>query len=237
MLFFGYAMFAAVDWLYSKIPVRFPNLKICLSEGGIGWVAGLLDRLEHVRKYDAMYGTWNDIQLTPAEVFRRNFWFCAIDDPSSFRQREVIGVENILVESDYPHADSTWPRTQQMLPRSSPGSRPPTSNAVTWRTRRRSSATRSPRRCSATPMRTDSGAPTPVVVDTPAGPVRGTVRGDGIARFGGVPYAVVRCLGAPEPSSWSSRSTRPNRGPRHPRSSAGSISCRAWSPCASRRTA
>ena len=40
VLFFGYAMFAAVDWLYSKIPVRFPNIKICLSEGGIGWVAG-----------------------------------------------------------------------------------------------------------------------------------------------------------------------------------------------------
>ena len=60
-LFFGYAMFAAVDWLYSRIPVRFPEHPICLSEGGIGWVAGLLDRLEHVRKYDSMYGTWNDV--------------------------------------------------------------------------------------------------------------------------------------------------------------------------------
>ena len=109
VLFFGYAMFAAVDWLYSRIPVRFPDLRICLSEGGIGWVAGLLDRLEHVRKYDAMYGTWNDIALSPADTFRRNFWVCAIDDPSAFLQRDVIGIENILVESDYPHADSTWP--------------------------------------------------------------------------------------------------------------------------------
>ncbi len=115
VLFFGYAMFAAVDWLYSRIPVRFPALQICLSEGGIGWVAGLLDRLEHVRKYDSMYGTWNDLSISPADVFRRNFWVCAIDDPSAFLQRDVIGIDHICVESDYPHADSTWPATQERL--------------------------------------------------------------------------------------------------------------------------
>jgi len=113
-LFFGCAMFAAVDWLYSMIPVRFPGIKICLSEGGIGWVAGLMDRLDHIRKYEAMYGTWTSAE-TPAEVLRRNFWFCAIDDRSSFRQNDVIGVENIMIESDYPHADSTWPDTQAVL--------------------------------------------------------------------------------------------------------------------------
>lgn len=133
VLFFGYAMFAAVDWLYSRIPVRFPNLKICLSEGGIGWVAGLLDRLEHVRKYDAMYGTWNDIELSPADTFRRNFWVCAIDDPSAFTQLDVIGAGNILLESDYPHADSTWPHTQEKVRRQIAGITPDQQAAVTWR--------------------------------------------------------------------------------------------------------
>jgi predicted TIM-barrel fold metal-dependent hydrolase len=132
VLFFGYAMFAAVDWLYSRLPVRFPDLKICLSEGGIGWVAGLLDRLEHVRKYDAMYGTWNDIAISPADTFRRNFWVCAIDDPSAFLQREVIGVENILVESDYPHADSTWPVTQDKIAAQLAGLPAADVERVTW---------------------------------------------------------------------------------------------------------
>ncbi len=132
VLFFGYAMFAAVDWLYSKLPVRFPDLRICLSEGGIGWVAGLIDRLEHVRRYDSMYGTWNDVALSPADTFRRNFWFCAIDDPSSFSQLDTIGVDNVLVESDYPHCDSTWPHTQDVLRRQLVGLTPAAITKVTW---------------------------------------------------------------------------------------------------------
>ncbi|HEY3833509.1 MAG TPA: amidohydrolase family protein [Acidimicrobiia bacterium] len=116
VLFFAYGMYAAVDWLYSKVPVRFPRLKICLSEGGIGWVAGLLDRLDHCFKYQLGYlPTWRDVDMTPADVLRRNFWFCAIDDASGFLTRDVIGVDHILVESDYPHADSTWPDTQPRL--------------------------------------------------------------------------------------------------------------------------
>jgi predicted TIM-barrel fold metal-dependent hydrolase len=115
VLFFGWAMFAAVDWLYSRIPVRFPALRICLSEGGIGWVAGLLDRLEHVGRYQHMYGTWDGIDVSPAEVLQRNFWFCAIEDRSGLEQRHRIGVDHICLESDYPHQDGTWPDTQDIL--------------------------------------------------------------------------------------------------------------------------
>jgi len=115
VLFFGWAMFAAVDWLYSRLPVRYPELRICLSEGGIGWVAGLLDRLDHVGRYQQMYGTWEGIELTPSEVLRRNFWFCTIEDPSGLEQRHRIGVDHILLEADYPHQDGTWPDTQEIV--------------------------------------------------------------------------------------------------------------------------
>ena len=29
--------------------------------------------------------------------------------------RYTIGIDHIMVESDYPHADSSWPDTQQLL--------------------------------------------------------------------------------------------------------------------------
>ena len=123
------------EWVarIKKLPVKFPDLKLCLSEGGIGWVAGLIDRLEHVRRYDSMYGTWNDVELSPADTLRRNFWFCAIDDPSAFAQRDVIGIENIVIESDYPHCDSTWPNTQAALHKQLAGLSAEETERVTWR--------------------------------------------------------------------------------------------------------
>jgi predicted TIM-barrel fold metal-dependent hydrolase len=136
VLFFAYGMYAAVDWLYSMIPVRFPNIKICLSEGGIGWVAGLIDRLDHCFKYQLGYlPTWRGIEPTPSEVLRRNFWFCAIDDASGFLTRDVIGVDHLLVESDYPHADSTWPDTQPRLKAQldAAGVSPAEAEAICWR--------------------------------------------------------------------------------------------------------
>jgi hypothetical protein len=48
-------------------------------------------------------------------VLRRNFWFCAIEDGMAFQVADRIGVDHLLVESDYPHLDSLWPNTQAAI--------------------------------------------------------------------------------------------------------------------------
>ena len=50
-------------------------------------------------------------------MLQRNFWFCTIDDPSTIDTRERIGIDHIMVEVDYPHGDSTWPDTQEVIGR------------------------------------------------------------------------------------------------------------------------
>ena len=104
---------AATEWLWSAVPVRFPTLRIALSEGGIGWVAMLLDRLKNLVARSGYGDLGWDIE--PAEVLRRNFWFCTLDDPSTIDTYSTIGVDRIMVEVDYPHGDSTWPRTQEVV--------------------------------------------------------------------------------------------------------------------------
>jgi predicted TIM-barrel fold metal-dependent hydrolase len=116
-LFTVSAISASVDWTFSRVPVRFPRVKIVLSEGGIGWVPMLLDRFEYIASEWVPEGlsTWTGIDVSPREAFLRNFWFTAYYDPSALRLLDVIGVDKVMYESDYPHADSSWPDTQMSL--------------------------------------------------------------------------------------------------------------------------
>jgi predicted TIM-barrel fold metal-dependent hydrolase len=111
-LFGQRSLTAATEWLWSEYPLRHPNLKIAMSEGGIGWVAMLIDRLDNMVDRSGYGRGW---KIRPSEVLRRNFWFCTIDDPSTIDTRHAIGVENIMVEVDYPHGDGTWPDTQRVI--------------------------------------------------------------------------------------------------------------------------
>jgi predicted TIM-barrel fold metal-dependent hydrolase len=112
------AMQACLDWIFAKIPLRFPDLQIALSEGGIGWVLMLLERFryqQHIYVADGLGKEWAREPFTPEELLRRNFWFTSFYDPLALSQRHEIGLDRIMLESDYPHADSTWPDSQRRL--------------------------------------------------------------------------------------------------------------------------
>jgi predicted TIM-barrel fold metal-dependent hydrolase len=115
-LFQAQSYVSCSEWLWSGIPARFPGVKLAMSEGGIGWVPMLMDRLEFMMSQSGHgRNDWKrmNTDLSPTEVLQRNFWFCTIDDPSTLPARERIGVDHIMLEVDYPHADSTWPDSQR----------------------------------------------------------------------------------------------------------------------------
>lgn len=138
-LFPAVSLIAATEWLWSGVLQRFPALKVVLSEGGIGWVPMLLDRLEYVISHSGAGGnlSWEG-DLSPAEVLLRNFWFCMLDDPSTLPIIDRVGSERVMVEVDYPHSDSTWPDCQVLLRQrfQAPGARLPDDDIanVTYRT-------------------------------------------------------------------------------------------------------
>jgi predicted TIM-barrel fold metal-dependent hydrolase len=135
-LFPANAFLTAADWLWSGVCVRFPDLRIAMSEGGIGWAVMLADRVDFVLDHSASgvdSRSWRG-DLKPSEVLARSFWFCSIDDPGSvdaFVAR--FGPDHLMVESDYPHADSTWPDTPALVEKRYGHLGPEVLEQIAWR--------------------------------------------------------------------------------------------------------
>jgi predicted TIM-barrel fold metal-dependent hydrolase len=109
---FAHAARSSVNMMVSPIPRKYPNIKLVWSEGGIGWVPAAIERAD--RQWDRhQYWTHiEDAEVRPSEVAKRNMWFCMIEEPMGLKYRHDYGVENILWECDYPHADTPFPHTQ-----------------------------------------------------------------------------------------------------------------------------
>ncbi|GAB3004974.1 amidohydrolase family protein [Mycobacterium bourgelatii] len=107
-------MWSTADLVFSGMLQRHANLKFLLSEGGIGWIPYLLERLDYTWERHRWY---QNISRTdrPSDLFRKHIWGCFIDDVHGVNSREAIGIDRILVEVDYPHSDSNWPNSRKRI--------------------------------------------------------------------------------------------------------------------------
>ncbi|HVU71863.1 MAG TPA: amidohydrolase family protein [Mycobacteriales bacterium] len=106
---------ALCDLIFSRTFNRFPDLQVAMSEGGIGWVPYILERMDYVFHH---HHAWTGLELggkLPSQVFYDNVWTCFIDDEAGLSMRDKVGVDHIMWELDYPHSDSTWPHAPESL--------------------------------------------------------------------------------------------------------------------------
>src|SRR3954452_21841948 len=114
-LTFANSCFSLVDWLMSGIFTRFPGLKIAYSEGSIGWIPYVIHRADVVWEENRGWGGIGDkVKVPPSELYYKHVYGCFFDDPHGLRNLDAIGVNNVTYESDYPHSDSTWPKTRHI---------------------------------------------------------------------------------------------------------------------------
>ena len=112
------ATLSMVDFLFSGVLVRFPDLKLAYSEGQIGWIPYILERADKVWEENRGWGGVADIvPEKPSMYFHRQIYGCFFDDAHGLRSVDEIGADNITYESDYPHSDSTWPHTKEIAER------------------------------------------------------------------------------------------------------------------------
>jgi hypothetical protein len=111
-------MQAATDLVWSPVFHKFPELKVALSEGGIGWVPYFLERIDYIYSH-TKHWTGTDLGgMLPSEHFSEHVLLCFIDDAVGIENRQHLNTDNIMWECDYPHSDSTWPSSPEVLARS-----------------------------------------------------------------------------------------------------------------------
>lgn len=109
--------FGAADWMNLAALHRYPDLKICFSESGIGWIPYLMERADYAHE---QHHIWTHSKqyygdMKPSEVFKRHFTSCFIDDAYGLRNLDLIGEDNVCFEVDYPHSDAPWPLSPETL--------------------------------------------------------------------------------------------------------------------------
>lgn len=108
------SQFTTVDLLLSPVFHKFPNLRVALSEGGIGWMPYVLERIDYTWERHRWY-TGVNTEVRPSELFRDHIFGCFIADKAGVEVRHLIGVGNLMFEGDYPHSDSNFPASRKKL--------------------------------------------------------------------------------------------------------------------------
>ena len=124
---------AAADLLWSPVLRKFPDLKVSLSEGGIGWIPYFHDRMDYTYEKQAAWTGQDFGGRLPSQVFKEQVVVCFIDDPAGIKLRHDVGIDRITWEADYPHSDSTWPQSPEQLMKSLDGVPDDDVEKMTWR--------------------------------------------------------------------------------------------------------
>jgi predicted TIM-barrel fold metal-dependent hydrolase len=106
------SMIALSDWLLSGVLARFPRLKIAFSEGQIGWIPYMTERIDSLWRRPHMRASLDPALTEPPSTYiAGRVYGCFFEDAFGLGARDDIGVRQIMFETDYPHQDTTWPDT------------------------------------------------------------------------------------------------------------------------------
>jgi predicted TIM-barrel fold metal-dependent hydrolase len=102
------------DIIFSGVLERFPDLKVVLAENDIGWIAYHLLHADRIHvKLGPLIST--DLSMRPSEYFKRQVYATFMEDDVGLVTMQLLGSDNFMWGSDYPHYESTWPNSQEIV--------------------------------------------------------------------------------------------------------------------------
>ena len=98
--------------IYSGATERYPEFKFVLGECGASWIPYILARMDE--EYEDRYRHLN-FSLKPSGYWYRQGYTTFQHEPTIGDLIHLVGEDNVLWGSDYPHSDGVWPDSQKMI--------------------------------------------------------------------------------------------------------------------------
>jgi len=101
-------------FVLSGVFEKHPRLKIVCVEADAGWVPHFMYRMDHAWKRHRKWLTAN-VDKLPSEYFKEHIYTTFQDDFVAFATANQMNWRRLCWANDFPHSDSTWPWSQEML--------------------------------------------------------------------------------------------------------------------------
>jgi predicted TIM-barrel fold metal-dependent hydrolase len=104
-----------IDFLFSGVLVRYPDLKLLYAECQIGWIPYVVERVDDIwQTHRGWAHTQDKVHEPPSHYYYRQVFSCFFKDHVGVKLLDEVGVDNVMFETDYPHQDGTWPHSQKV---------------------------------------------------------------------------------------------------------------------------
>jgi predicted TIM-barrel fold metal-dependent hydrolase len=131
-LFLGNAL-QVTDLLLSGVLPRHPDVQFVSVESGIGWVPFVLESADYCFEYSTMRTDRPEFEMRPSEYFHRQVFACSFfESHAPRRDLDMIGADNVLFETDYPHPVCLYGNVREKLDDAFSDLDAPTRRKVLW---------------------------------------------------------------------------------------------------------
>jgi predicted TIM-barrel fold metal-dependent hydrolase len=104
--------------VFGAVFERHPQLKVVCVEADAGWVPHFMYRMDHAfDRHRHWMQPEQELTKPPSEYFAENIYVTFQDDWTAFKQADQMNWKRLMWANDFPHSDSTWPWSQEMLDR------------------------------------------------------------------------------------------------------------------------
>jgi predicted TIM-barrel fold metal-dependent hydrolase len=105
---------AILSMVLGHVFTRFPRLRVVSAENEAGWAAPMIERADTAyRRGRFRRLPHGDLDREPGRILREHVFYTIIEDRTALHAVDIVGRENVMWSSDYPHNVSTWPHSRE----------------------------------------------------------------------------------------------------------------------------